>query len=422
MNIQEEFSEMAAKISKSPPDRSPSSLADLRVVELATWIFAPMAAAVLGDFGAHVIKLEPPTGEALRGLYVEEGPGSIRLDYFFELCNRNKRSVAIDLRTPQGAEVARSLIRGADVFITNLRSGALQRLGLDYEALARLNPRLIYAHGTGYGPEGPDSDRPAFDELAYWARGGFMAVLGSPDTDPVPLYGAMGDMPSGMNLLAAILLALYDRERTGAGQKVTCSLYGSGIWANAFAVQHAAATGENPPRRSRYTTINPLYNTYKTADDHWIQFAMPQTDPYWEPVAKALDLPELLTDERFRTHDLRCANVRDAVLLIERAIARRPLSEWDGIFTSYDLPWAPASTPLQITADQQALVNHYILDHTHRSGTPLKTIGLPFSLEQFPSAIRCSAAELGQHTEEVLTDLGYSWEQIEALKASSVIP
>ena len=246
-------------------------LRGIKVVEMATWIFAPMAACVLGELGADVIKVEPHDGDPMRGL-VPRVRGDV--DWIWELANRNKRGVALDVRSDDGRAALGRLLADADIFIVNLRRGALERLGIDYESLRESHPRLIYAHATGYGVEGPDIDRPAFDELAYWARGGFMSVLGPPDSEPVRLVGAMGDLPSAMNIAAAIFAALYQRERSGEGQYLSCSLYGGGIWTNGFAIQAALATGQQLPRTDRYSSFNPLYNSYRAADGKWLQLAM----------------------------------------------------------------------------------------------------------------------------------------------------
>ncbi|MEX2081606.1 MAG: CoA transferase [Dehalococcoidia bacterium] len=394
-------------------------LEGIRVVELANWMFAPMAGTILAEHGADVVKIEPLPGDALRGLVPRVGDN---IDWVWELTNRGKRSLALDIRSEAGSQILHRLLDRADVLIVNIRGQALQRAGLDYPSLAEPFPRLIYAHATGYGPVGPDANRPAFDELSYWARGGFMAVLGPPESEPVRLVGAMGDLPSAMNLAAAIFAALYARERTGLGQRVNCSLYGGGIWANGIAVQSALTTGENLPRRSRLEQPNALYNSYRTADDRWIQFAMLQDDLYWDTVAEVLEQPEMLTDPRFASHQLRREHATQAILLLELAIGSRTLADWAPRFNEADLPWAAAATPVEIAHDPQASENGYVREHHHRSGASLPLVGLPFSLEQNPLGSIVSAPELGQHTEEVLLELGCDWEEISQFKQQGAIP
>ena len=394
-------------------------LRGLKVVEMATWLFAPMSACLLGELGADVIKVEAHGGDPMRGLVHRVRD---HVDWVYELANRNKRSVALDVRSPGGGEVMRRLLADADIFIVNLRRGGLERLGIDYESLRESHPRLIYAHATGYGTEGPDINRPAFDELAYWARGGFMSILGAPGNDPVRLVGAMGDLPSAMNITAAIFAALYQRELTGEGQFLTCSLYGGGIWANGFAVQGALATGQNFPRGDRYSSFNSLYNSYRAADDKWLQLAMIQEERFWAPFAEAIDLPILTEDARFAVTAERRRHTREAVELIEQRIAEEPRDHWAAIFDALDFPWAPAADELEISQDPQAAANGYVGVMEHRSGIEFKVLGAPFKLDQAPMTNYSSAAELGEHTELVLEELGYDWDAIAALKQAGAIP
>ena len=386
---------------------------------MATWLFAPMSACLLGELGADVIKVEAHGGDPMRGLVHRVRD---HVDWVYELANRNKRSVALDVRSPGGGEVMRRLLEDADIFIVNLRRGGLERLGIDYESLREDHPRLIYAHATGYGTEGPDINRPAFDELAYWARGGFMSILGAPGNDPVRLVGAMGDLPSAMNITAAIFAALYQRELTGEGQFLTCSLYGGGIWANGFAVQGALATGQNFPRGDRYSSFNSLYNSYRAADDKWLQLAMIQEERFWAPFAEAIDLPILTEDARFAVTAERRRHTREAVELIEQRIAEEPRDHWAAIFDALDFPWAPAADELEIAQDPQAAANGYVGVMEHRSGIEFKVLGAPFKLDQAPMSNYSSAPELGEHTELVLEELGYDWDAIAALKQAGAIP
>lgn len=394
-------------------------LKGLKVVEMATWLFGPMSACVLGELGADVIKIEPHEGDPMRGLIHRVRDN---VDWVFEIANRNKRSIALNVRTPEGNEVLHRLLADADVFLVNLRRGALERLGIDYASLKASHPRLIYAHATGYGTEGPDINRPAFDELAYWARGGFMETLGTADSEPVRLVGAMGDLPSAMNISAAIFAALYQRELTGEGQFVTCSLYGGGIWANGFAIQGALSTGENFPRGDRYSAFNPLYNSYRSADGKWMQLAMIQEERFWGPFAEAIDQPILTEDDRFAEIANRRKHIRQAVEVIEQRISEQPRDHWAEIFDANDFPWAPAADTVEIANDPQAAANGYVRTMQHKSAGDFKILGVPFQLEQAPTDNYTSAPELGEHTELVLEELGYDWEAIAEMKQSGVIP
>lgn len=394
-------------------------LKGLKVVEMATWLFGPMSACILSEMGAEVVKVEPHEGDPMRGLIHRLHDG---VDWVFEIPNRNKRSVALNVRTPEGIDALRRLLADADVFIVNLRRGALERLGIDYASIKADHPRLIYAHATGYGTDGPDIDRPAFDELAYWARGGFMETLGPADSEPIRLVGAMGDLPSAMNLSAAIFAALYQRELTGDGQFVTCSLYGGGIWANGFAIQGALATGENFPRGDRYRAFNPLYNSYRSSDGKWMQLAMIQEERFWGPFAEAIDQPILTEDPRFAEASERRKRIREAVEVIEQRIGEEPRDHWAAIFDARDFPWAPAADSVEIANDPQAAANGYVRTMQHRTAGDFKIFGLPFELERAPIETRSSAPELGEHTEVVLEELGYDWDEIAGMKQSGVIP
>ncbi len=397
----------------------PPLLQGLKVVEIATWLFGPMSACMLGELGADVIKIEPHEGDPMRGLIHRVRDD---VDWVFELANRNKRSIALDLRTPAGNDALRVLLREADVFIVNLRRGALERLGIDYDSIRDDHPRLIYAHATGYGTEGPDIDRPAFDELAYWARGGFMSTLGPEGSEPVRLVGAMGDLPSAMNISAAIFAALYQRELTGRGQFVTCSLYGGGIWANGFAVQGALSTGENFPRSDRYSAFNPLYNSYRASDDRWMQLAMIQEERFWRPFAEVTGIAALVDDQRFAEPQNRRRHIREAVELIEQRIAEHPRDHWATLFDANDFPWAPAADTVEIANDPQAWANGYARTMQHKEVGDFSILGVPFRLEQAPTNNYRSAPDLGEHTELVLEELGYDWDAISRMKTDGVIP
>ena len=404
-----------------PSDQSQPEplLKGLKVVEMATWLFAPMSACVLGELGAEVIKIEPHEGDPMRGLIHRVRD---HVDWVFEIANRNKRSIALNVRTPEGNEVLHKLLDDADIFLVNLRRGALERLGIDYASLKASHPRLIYAHATGYGTEGPDIDRPAFDELAYWARGGFMETLGPEGSEPVRLVGAMGDLPSAMNISAAIFAALYQRELTGEGQFVTCSLYGGGIWANGFAIQGAMSTGENFPRSDRYSAFNPLYNSYRAADGKWMQLAMIQEDRFWGPFAEVIERPILTEDPRFVQVRERRKHIREAVEVIEQRIGEEPRDHWAALFDANDFPWAPAADSVEIANDPQAAANGYVRTMQHRTAGEFKILGVPFRLEQAPTTNYSSAPELGEHTELVLEELGYDWDKIAGMKQSGAIP
>ena len=397
-------------------------LEGIKVLDMTTYLMAPVTGALLGEYGAEVIKIEDPAGgDPIRDFLSAGSFAKTDINFGLELGNRNKKSLALNLKDPRGREVAYKLVERSDIFLTNIRHPALEKLGMDYETLSRINPRLIYAHGTGYGPKGPDRDRPAYDELAFWARGGTMGILGQPNTPPVPLHGGIGDMSSGAIFVAGIMAALLYRERTGEGQKVDCSLYHCGIWAAGLDVQTGLATREDVPRMSRKNTGNPIYNTYQAKDGKWFQFVMLQTDRWWDDVCKVIGREDLITDPRFNTHEKRCSNSQAAIAILDEVFATKPRDEWAQLFNEYRFAWAPQSYTTEIISDPQALANNYFTEVEHPSGKRVRFVAAPWQLSKTPIRIKSAAPALGQHTEETLLDLGYTQEQIQELRSQRVI-
>ncbi|MFC2014031.1 CaiB/BaiF CoA transferase family protein [Chloroflexota bacterium] len=396
-------------------------LEGIKVVELSTWIVGPVASTILGECGADVIKVENiEGGDTLRGLQ-SSGVNLGNVRHFWELCNRNKRGIAVNLKHELGRKIIYQLLEKADIFVTNLRLGSLERLSLDYDSVNQLNPQIIYAHASGYGPKGPDRDKPAFDEVAFWARSGIMSILGEPGTPPPPLRGAMGDLPTAALLAGNILLALFVRERTGIGQQVTVSLLSAGMWVAGWDIQSALSTGQDIPRVSRKTIANPLYNTYQTKDEKWIQFQMVQTDRYWSPLCRALGSEDLENDSRFDSHEKRCANSTLVISILDEVIATKTRDEWVERFDGHDLVWAPVVTISEVIHDPQVLENEYVVNFDHPILGSLKLPAIPFQLSKTPLKPRSPAPEMGQHTEEVLLEIGYDWDDITRFKYEGVI-
>jgi crotonobetainyl-CoA:carnitine CoA-transferase CaiB-like acyl-CoA transferase len=393
----------------------------IRVIEMASWMMAPSAAAILAAYGADVIKVEPAGGaDASRGNRAVESARP-QIDLSFEAFNGGKRGIQLNIASSEGREVLTRLIGASDIFLTNVRLSSLEKYGLDPEVVTRSHPRLIYAMATGYGPKGPDRDRPAFDELAYWARGGIAEALATDDDPPVQLSGAMGDLPSGTALVAGIMTALFRREREGRGGIVDVSLYGSGLWANALRVQRALYAGEGPLRgRGRLYRGNPLYTIYRCGDGKWVQFAMFQSGRFWPRVCQAIGRPDLVDDERFSTPATMVANSAAAIREIQKELEKRTLAAWTPVFDGLDLPWSPVFDGQDIAADEQAEVNGYILRKEHRSGESLQVIAPPFQLRDFRLNPR-PAPETGQHTEEVMLEHGYSWDEISRIREAGGI-
>ena len=397
-------------------------LEGIRVVELAAWMAGPACAAVLSDWGAEVIKMEhPERGDPLRGILSIGVIPVGAVNYLWELDNRNKKSLGLDLKHPRGHEVALRLLDASDVFVTNLQGSELKRLGLDYESLSPARPRLVYAHITGYGELGPHGDRPGFD-LAAWARSGFMLTLGEPDSIPPLSPTGNIDRITAMFTAGAIALALYVREKTGQGQKVSSSLLASALWTGGVYTQAASCTRREIPRPSRKTAGNPLYNSYQTQDGRWLVLIMLQTDLYWQEFCQAIGQPELARDPRFDSHGKRCGENNQALIaLLDQVFASRSLAQWVQAFQGRHVLWEPSQTYLQVTADPQVEANEHLVDFHHPSYGSGKLVSVPVKFSRTPGAIRQEGPQLGQHTEEVLLELGYSWEEIARLKEAGAI-
>ena len=398
-------------------------LSGIKVVELAIWVAGPATGAVLADWGADVIKIEEPqAGDPVRGMTIRSAHDpNVRVAWSFELDNRNKRSVAVNLRHPEGRAFALRIIERADVFVTNLRLDALERLGLDYKHLAELNPRLVYATLNGYGHRGPERLRPGFDYAAGWARSGLMATVAEPGKAPPAQRPGMIDHPAGLAMAGAISAALLARERTGRGQEVRTSLFGVALWMNSVDLTHALIGDRAPAPESRRKRPNPLWNSYRCKDGRWVYFVMVQSDRYWKDFCSALEQPAWLQDKRFEDHASRTIKNRALIRLIEQVIATRTLDEWAPIFDRHCFVWAPVQSVPEVIDDPQAkaLGTFAALDHPQIPNCRL--VRSPIEFSQGEVGPRTAAPELGQHTEEVAQELGLDWEQIGDLKAKGVL-
>jgi len=397
-------------------------LEGVRVVELGAWMAAPACCAVLADWGAEVIKLEhPERGDPARGIRSIGVTPVADFNYIWEMDNRNKKSLGVNLKHEMGRGVAHRLIGASDAFVTNFQESELRRLGLDYETLAGLNPRLIYAQISGYGEKGPEGDKPGYD-LGAWARSGFMLTTGEPDAlPPISPVGNI-DRYTGMFAAGGVALALYTREKTGTGQKVSLSLLGSALWTGGINVQASLATGRDIPKTSRKTAGNPLYNSYRTQDGRWLVLLMLQTDLYWEEFCRALGREELIHDPRFDTHAGRTArNNIELIEILDEVFASAPLEEWQRRFSGRNLIWEAARSYAEVAGDPQAEANEYFQRLDHPNFGEIRLVASPVKLSRTPPRLRSPAPQLGEHTEEVLLQLGYSWEEISRLKEAGAI-
>jgi len=398
-----------------------------KVVELGIWVLGPTCARVLGELGADVIKVEDPrAGDPARGVVSPRAmsEGSLGpVSPWWELWNGSKRAIAVDLSQEAGREIIYELVKISDILITNMRAAVVDRLAVDYETLAKINPRIIYAQATGFGTKGPDRDRRAFDETAFWIRSGIMSTLGEPEVPPVALRGSMGDLTTAVFLAGAIVTALLARDRFGFGQKVDISLMSAGMWVAGDDIQRRLIWGEREENRkyARKDMTNPLRNTYQTKDKKWLFFMMIQTDRFWPAVCKAIEREDLEKDPRFDSHQKRVKNSQLIISILDEALATRTLAEWRERFEQHGLLWEPETTVPEVLADPQVSENGYVGEVQHSSGNLIKMLRVPFQLSKTPVRPRSLAPALGQHTEEVLLEMGYDWNQLSQLKEQKVI-
>jgi len=399
-------------------------LEGMRVIDWTIWQQGPVCSAMLGDLGAEVIKIEErERGDPGRGMIKISGVDlKDRPNFYFEANNRNKRSLALDLKKPAAREIVYQLVAKSDVFVQNFRLGVAARLGLDYAKLRRHNPRLIYASATGYGPEGPEAGDPSFDQLGL-ARSGIMLAAGEPDMPPLMITGGIADQMGAIMLAYGVLAAVVARERFGVGQEVDASHLGSMLMLQGLSVAARLMMGFAIPRVPRKFAANPLWNHYRCGDDKWICLGMLQPDRYWADFCRALGRAELAQDERFCNLRVRAANAAAAIDILDEIFATKPRQEWMRILrTSGDFIFTIVNSVDDLPTDPQVVANDYILDFDHPQFGKTQVVGIPVRLSETPGAVRLPAPEFGQHTEELLSQLlGYSWDQIAALKDQEVI-
>jgi crotonobetainyl-CoA:carnitine CoA-transferase CaiB-like acyl-CoA transferase len=379
----------------------------IKVVELGVWVAGPAAGGILADWGADVIKIEPPTGDPGRlfgrmlGLDVDTSPP-------FEMDNRSKRSVVLDLTTHDDRTAALELISGADVFVTNVRPGALQRLGLDFESVAPDNPRLVYGLITGYGETGPDADRAAYDIAAFWSRAGVAHLLTRPGDTPPFQRGGMGDHMAGMSLAAAICAALLARDRTGSGQLVTTSLYRQGAYTVSFDLNTYLMTGQPIAIGQRESMGNPCMNNYTAGDGRRFWIVGLEAERHWPPLCRAAGRADWLTDPRFSSARSRAANAIELIGELDQIFATRPLDEWAETFAREpDFFWSPVNSLEDVIADEQFHAAGGMVDvpDGRDAQAVVPMVATPADFHGTPWAPRSTAPELGEHTDEVLAEL-----------------
>ncbi len=399
-----------------------SILSGIKVLEIATFVFGPGATVIMSDFGAEVIKIEAPgIGDPYR--YTHKAPPFVAHDfaYMWQQDNRNKRSIALDMKTPVGREILMQLVRQADVLVTNFPPNVLERLKIRYEDLKPENDKLIYAQITGYGEKGPDANKPGYDATAYWARTGLMDMVRTAESDPALSVAAMGDNPSAMTMFAGVMTALYQRERTGKGAKVSSSLMANGLWA-ASAVLTGILAGAQPMQRlSCRAPRNGLLNHYQTRDDRWILLVVLQEEKNWPPFAAAIEREDLLSDPRFAEKNVRHANAQELANIIGPIFRSQDYAVWEKCLMAHNVTFSLVQTIEEAANDPQALLNGMIVDvegHTYGKGQAIST---PFWVQGSDKVPAKVGPELGANGPDVLRELGYDEAAIKRMIADKVI-
>jgi formyl-CoA transferase len=388
---------------------------DLLVLDCASFIAGPAAGTILSDFGARVIKIEPPgLGDSYRNLVRLRGePGTP--DYFWTLDARNKESLALDLKDKDGRAVLDTLIRRADVFITNFPGPIRERLRLRAEDVTPLNERLIYASLTPYGERGPEKDRTAYDTTAWWARSGLMdMVRATPDTEPGFSTSGMGDHPTATALYAAIVTALYKRDRTGKGGVVSSSLIANGLWSNGCQIQ-ASLCGVPLPSRAPRGERSPMGETYACADGRYFILAIANPAREWPLLCTVVGHPEWIEDERFATPAGRLAQSAFLTAAFEEIFAREDWPTWRARFTEAGVTFGTVATIHDHAGDEQIAANGFMPAFADKP--ELRTVDSPFFVQQEPKQAPRMAPDIGSHTHAILAECGLSQAEIAAMVA-----
>jgi crotonobetainyl-CoA:carnitine CoA-transferase CaiB-like acyl-CoA transferase len=390
----------------------------LKVVDLASFIAGPSAAVILSDFGADVIKVEPPSGDMWRiGNKIPPQPQA-KDPYQWHLANRNKRGIALDLKSPSAQQVLEKLVKWADVLIVNTPHRARKKLKLEYEDVAQWNPRLIYADVTGFGEKGPDAELPGFDITSYWARSGLLSMTrdaGAPPTWPV---AASGDNATAVGLYSAIVTALYRREHTGKGSYVTTSLLAEGVWSASVSIQAALSGAKFYGLHDRKHPANAALNVYQSADGTW--FVLLVTPDKLEAVAKAIGRADLLTDPRFSQANL-VANMPQLAEILDEVFSAQPMAHWYEVFNNVHVTFGAVRDPQEVISDPQLRANDIVVPLEGAGDMLTSTISSPIQVHGVTKVNAKRAPELGEHNEEVLKELGFDAKQIDGFLASGVV-
>jgi crotonobetainyl-CoA:carnitine CoA-transferase CaiB-like acyl-CoA transferase len=392
----------------------------LKVVDLASFIAGPSAAVILSDFGADVIKVEPPNGDLWRHGHQIPSQPLAKDAYAWHLANRNKRGITLDLKSPSAQPVLEKLVKWADVFIVNTPHPARKKLRLEYDDVVQWNPQLIYADLTGFGEKGPDADLPGFDITSYWARSGLLSMTrdaGAPPTWPV---GGSGDNATAVGLYSAIVTALYRRERTGKGSYVTTSLLAEGVWSASVAIQAALVGAKFSGLHDRTHPANAALNVYRAADGTW--FVLIVAPDKLAAVAKAIGRPDILTDPRFSDPAKLTANMPQLAAILDEVFGAQPMAHWYEVFSGLHVTFGAVRGPQEVIDDPQLRLNDMVVPLEGAGGKLTSTVSSPFQVHGVAKAPARRAPDLGEHNEAILQELGFDAKDIDGLRASGAVP
>ncbi|MEG0919241.1 MAG: CoA transferase [Anaerovoracaceae bacterium] len=395
-------------------------LEGIRVIEYANYVAAPVTGRLLADWGAEVIKIEPLEGDSMRGVGMQWNfPIDDEENPLFEIENSGKKGILVDTNTKEGVDLVYKLLEDADVFLTNTRQRALDKSGLNYETMKAKAPHIIYGHLLGYGDNGPAKDNPAFDYTAYFARGGIAASLMEKGTSPCNSVAGLGDHSAGMSLAAGILAALHKQRQTGEGERVTVSLFhtavfGMGIMVSAAKYDyHMPITRRNPP--------NPLNTTYKCADGIWVQLAFFQYNKWFPGFCDiVIERPDL-KDSKYNTLKSAVQNTEEFVIMMEKEFAKRPFAEWAERLQAAGIPYEKLATPKDILEDEQCWANDYLIKHTYDNGHEGVIYNTPVMFTENKRGSYVRAPYMGEHTDEVMAEIGLEADVIEKYKKEDII-
>jgi crotonobetainyl-CoA:carnitine CoA-transferase CaiB-like acyl-CoA transferase len=399
---------------------SDSIFSGLKVVDLASFIAGPSAAVILSDFGADVIKVEPPTGDLWRRAHKIPPQPQAEDAYPWHLANRNKRGITLDLKSPSAQQVLERLVKWADVLIVNTPHPARRKLKLEYDDVVRWNSQLIYADLTGFGEKGPDADLPGFDITSYWARSGLLSMTRDAGTPPTWPVAGSGDNATAVGLYSAIVTALYRRERTGKGAYVTTSLLAEGIWSASVSIQAALCGASFFGLHDRTHPANAAMNVYQAADGTW--FVLIVTSDKLGAVAKAIGRPDLLTDQRFSDPAQLMANMPQLAAILDDVFGAQPMAHWYDVFSGIHVTFGAVRGPQEVINDPQLRLNDIVVPLEGAGGKLTSTISSPIQVHGVAKVPAKRAPEIGEHNEEVLQQLGFNVAEIDDLRASGAIP